>query len=299
MYLLSQCASVRQFILTELLPILSWEELNVVVDTWFDRHQKRWHATTDILPCLACAAAGGKAEDAIALSSFWSLSFFASRVFDSVQDDEDHDQLWMDGGANHAISRGLALIALANVSMTYVKTNEIAHREITRAFSRIWAIAAKSQTDSQNDLSIDGYFANIIASTGEPFATAVWSGGRLVTDDSEILQSLTNYGLSAGIALAITSDCHGLQSDLVAGIYKLPVLYALALDGYPRNSELCALLEKPAVSANDVSQIVTILDETKAVDWSMEIANQYRQRAVAALESLPATNTKLLIDYVI
>jgi geranylgeranyl pyrophosphate synthase len=298
MHLLSQCVSVRQFVLTELLPILAWEDLNGVVNAWFKRHQKRWHATTDVLPCLACEAAGGRAEDAVALSGFWSLSFLASRIFDSVQDNEDHDQPWMARGSKFAISRGLSLIALANVSMTYSQADDNAHREITRAFSRMWALAAKSQADTQSDFSIEGYFANIIASTGEPFATAVWSGGRLVTDDSEILQSLTNYGLSAGIALAITSDCHGLWSDIAAGIYKLPVIYALSLPEFSRHSELQALLEKPVISVENVTQIMGILDEIQAVAWSMEIANQYRQRAVAALAPLPATNTQSLIDYV-
>lgn len=294
---LSLTASVREFILSELLPPLVWENLDSVVTAWFTRHDNPWHASTDILPCLACAAVGGKAQDAVPLAGFWALSFFASQVFDSVQDDEDHEQPWMHGGQNYAISRGLALIALASVSLTYMQPGE-EQRDILRAFGRTWALAAKSQTDSQSDLSLEGYFANIIASTGQPFATAAWSGGRLATDEHELLHALSNYGLSAGIALAITSDCHGLRSDIAAGIYKLPTLYALSLESHAHYSELCTLLSCDTNTVANVERILCIHDEMQAVDWSMSIAGEYRQRAIAALRPIRVENKQPLIDYV-
>lgn len=288
---------VRDFITDELLTALAYPELNRVLEHWFKRHRNRQLAAIDVLPCLTCVAVGGSGEAAVPVAAFWPCYFLASKVFDSIQDDENYDQPWMDAGTKGAISIGLALIATGNSSISYLTEGEVAS-EILLAFGRAWALAAKSQIDPQNDLALETYFANIIASTAEPFATAAWSGARLATDDSLVLEAFTQYGLNAGIALAITSDCHGLQDDVADGIYKLPVIYAMSLNEHPRHDEMAALLRQCSKEPGRVEHTMAIMQSMHATEWSLTIAAEYRQRAKAALYGFTDENMLPLCDYV-
>lgn len=295
--------TVQQFINNELFAPLQWSNLNEVMAHWLSRHQSEWHAQTDILPCLACHAAGGSVESAIPVAGFWLLYFFASKIFDSVQDDDEHDQRWMADGVDDAISYGLAVMMAGNASLAHL-TNTNVQSIILRGFSRTWAFAAKSQTESQSILALDNYFKNIIASTGQIFATATWAGGRVATDDQETLQALRQYGLYTGIRLAILSDCRGLAgktdkpSDVAVGIYKLPVIYAASLENHPNHRELRSLLTGKRLDNAKTERVLSILSEMQAGAWSANIAQQYQQRAIDALASLPQQAIEPLIAYV-
>jgi geranylgeranyl pyrophosphate synthase len=289
---------VRDFVTDELITPLSYTELDSIIAHWFKRHSSQQLIAIDTIPCLTCAAAGGTGEKAVPLAAFWSCYFLASKIFDSVQDDENHDQLWMKGGVKGALSIGLALVAAGNAGLSYLDEKG-AISEILLAFGRAWAFAAKSQSDSQRDLSLENYFANVIASTAEPFATAAWSGARLTTETPEILDVFTQYGLNIGIALAIMSDCRGLESDVSAGIYKLPVIYAMSLERHPFRSELADLLQRGNDQSAHVDRTLEILQAMQAIEWSMTIVAEYQQRAKVALHGLDNEYPLPLFDHVV
>lgn len=295
---------VREFVLAEVIAPAMWQRLNEVIEYWLKRHQQLWHAYTDVLPCLTCAASGGTATEAIPVASFWLLYFYASKIFDSVQDHDEKDRPWMNGGESEAISLGLSLITAGNISLSYLE-NPATVREITRSFNRTWMMAAKSQTESQSNLSIDCYFENIIASTGEIFATAAWAGARTTTNDPKILSTFRQYGLYAGTRLAILSDCHGLKtndptkpSDIQVGIYKLPVIYAMSMAENPYRTELSQLLTGKPITYEQTVRVLSILDELQAVQWSLSFANLYAQKAIEALSQFTPASVEPLIAYV-
>lgn len=294
---------MQRFVTNELLAPLKWSSLDEVMAHWLSRHQSEWHAQTDILPCLACHAAGGSAESAIPVAGFWLLYFFASKIFDSVQDDDEYDQRWMADGTDDAISYGLTLLMTGNAGLAHLADPSV-QSIILRGFSRTWALAAKSQTESQSVLALDDYFQNIIASTGQIFATATWAGARVATSDQLVLKAFRQYGLYAGIRLAILSDCRGLAgkadkpSDVAVGIYKLPVIYGASLETHPDHQELRSLLTGGTLENSQTERVLSILSEMQAGAWSANIAQQYQQRAIDALAALPQQAIEPLIAYV-
>ena len=295
---------VREFAVRELISPAGWGRLDEIVEQWLKRHEKQWHAYTDVLPCLTCEAAGGAANDAIPVAGYWLFYFYASKVFDSVQDKDETDRPWMTAGPEQAISLGLSLITAGNISLSYLEDID-ASRDISRLFNRTWMMAAKSQTESQSNLSLDCYFENIIASTGEIFAAAAWAGARVATADPSMLRAFRQYGQFAGTRLAILSDCHGLKmddpakpSDVQVGTYKLPVIYAMSLEDNPYRAELSNLLTGAHITREETARVLSILDELRAVEWSLSFADLYAHKAIEALNGFEPALTNPLIAYV-
>lgn len=279
-----------------LLPPLAWQQLERVVDRWLERHRRPMHQLTDLLPCLGCVAAGGQAEKALPAAAFWIFYFFAAKLFDNVQDDENHHLLWMQDGTADAISYGLGLISVGNQALSHLE-DSAAMGAIGQAFGRTWALAAKSQTESQSVLAYDAYFANIIASTAQPFSTAVWSGAKMANADENICKQAADYGLWAGLYQSVRSDCRGLAVDVARGVYKLPVVLACEQQAHPRYAELRDLLADTESVESNAPRLLALLGEMQAVEQALAASSIYRDKALAALEGLPG-DSSLLHRYV-
>jgi geranylgeranyl pyrophosphate synthase len=136
------------------------------------------------------------------------------------------------------------------------------------------------------------------------FATISWAGARLGTDDATQLDLLQQFGYNIGIREAIRADCRDLNSrkhkkgDLSAGIYTLPMIYAISMTDHPCHPTLLARLENRPFSGEDVAELVALLIDMGALDWSMSVAQTYHEQAVAKLKLLPADCAEGLRIYV-
>lgn len=293
-----------QFINNELMTFWHWPEIKNLLLT---RHRVRAgsvNAWIDTLPILACTACGGDFEQSIPLAAAWSLYIFAGRILDDIQDDEGKEHLWNQEGAKQALPTASFIMGIAQMALARLQPLSQANADILDAFGRAVALAAQAQREqlglALETLSIDLYFNNLIARTAVAFATASWSGARVATAAPEVLEALYNYGMAVGIAIQIEDDCRDLvKSDMVFGIYTLPVIYALSQTQHTCHADLLSLLSVPEkMSAAQVSDTATILTDMKAFDWSRRMAHIYRVKAVDALSSMPPeSDTRYLRDF--
>lgn len=282
-----------QFINQELLSLWNWPEIAVI----FSERQKTRASNADIwvdvLPALTCAACQGQVEHSIPLAAAWSLYILAGRIMDDIQDNEGESHLWNREGPQQALPTALFVIGMAHTAMARLQPLSPAGSDILDAFGRVMAISAKAQREQASltwqTLSVESYFSNLVSRTAVAFATAAWSGGRIALANPETLEVLYNYGMAVGIAIQIEDDCEDLvKSDLCAGLYTLPVIYALSQTQHQDHAVLTTLLAEPdRNSVEQVNKMATVLSQMNAFQWSRQMAGIYRVKAVDTLSSLP------------
>lgn len=264
---------------------------------------------TDTLPAVVYHSLGGQSADVWPLTGAWLLHLLAARIFDDMQDDEGLARPWMERGPLGALPLGIAVLEAASLCVTHMTEQGATLRDLLQALSRTGMQAARAQAyEPQYDLSpraLEAYFDHIIATTGEVFATGAWLGGRLYGADEPILCALHTFGYNFGLQAAIMDDCLDVQpvvdgqgvSDLVNGRFRLPVLYAAAQVDHPIQPELLTRLQEP-LSVTQASEVMNLLEEMGAIDWSLHVAAVFREKAIAALSSVPEPARSVLATYV-
>ncbi len=275
-------AFLRAYILSE----TDWPDLIAHIINWNER-QCVTHARPLSLPLLACLTAGGDVESAIPLGAYWRLSLLAARILDDLQDGDGAAAPWNERGARQALPIASGVLAAANLCLTYLPVAGTVLQAVQRRLHTAWLLASRAQSHPPTTRQLDAYFENIIGASGSAFAAVAWSGGRLATDQGDVLELLSALGYNLGLRDAIYSDCRDLREDLGRGLFTLPVIYAGSLTGHPLQARLTALLENSPLTRDDVDEVCRLLDTMQAVDWSYQMARRFHEQASTALHQLP------------
>jgi heptaprenyl diphosphate synthase len=141
----------------------------------------------------------------------------------------------------------------------------------------------------------DDYFTAIAGKTAALYSSGCRIGGLVGRATPEEADALAAYGQGFGMAFQIVDDVldvvatdHELGKpaghDMAEGVYNLPVLRALI---GPTGDELRALLGGPLDEASR-ARALALVRESDGVPSALEVARGHIDRAVAALDVLPA-----------
>lgn len=298
----------HSFLTTQILPNLNWSELDWAVDHWVNRHVDSKSMVVDALPALVYGALGGSVETALPLNSSWLLYLIAARVFDDIQDGEGEGHPWNRRGLLLALPVGIGLMSTAAVCLSQQQADHDTLRSLYHLFGLTGVGAAQAQRNEQIEPGksevLESYFAHIIGATAQVFAAGARAGGCLFGASEQTLVALSDFGYNLGMKYAILDDCHDLagvsssSSDLANGRYRLPVLYALAQPVSVTQSQLHTMLQKARGDETAIIEVVGLLDELGAIAWSLNLAQVYRNKALAALSGLPEDSLEVLGAYV-
>lgn len=157
------------------------------------------------------------------------------------------------------------------------------------------------------------YLAVIAEKTACLIAAAGRFGGEFSRADDDRTATLERLGLAVGMAFQISDDIIDIASeseqsgktpgtDLVEGVFTLPVLYALAEPG-ATGDRLRELLDGPVTDAAVLAEALELLRTSAGMAQAKKVLEDYADQARAELAALPAgpANTALarLIDYTI
>jgi geranylgeranyl pyrophosphate synthase len=296
-------SATYDFILETFLPPFGWSEFESILRTYRAKRDSSPYAYIDVLPLLACAAAGGYPDRIYPLAAAWVLYTLAGRIFDDLQDGEGQDCPWNQDGLKSALPIGLFAIGTAPAALVHLPVSSDTKQEIGAAFSHVLALSAVAQSKrpTLEHLSIEMYFRNLAAKTSLAFATATWAGGKLAQPEpnGKVLDALYQYGLNAGMMGQIVDDCRDLATaDLRDGIFTLPVIYALTQEDHKDHARLKELLAVTTPPPDCIAAILSILQKMDAINWSLNVAGIYQNQAIAALDTLPAERVSPLLNYV-
>jgi octaprenyl-diphosphate synthase len=186
-------------------------------------------------------------------------------------------------------SRAFQLLAERNhpqiMKVLSQTTNAIAEGEVMQLMHR-----------NNPALTEANYVEMIYRKTAKLFEASAEIGAILGSSDPALQKAMAQYGLNLGLAFQIVDDLldytassfemgKNAGDDLGEGKATLPLIYAIQHS----SKEDAELLQKALRNGElkQLSNILKILEKTKALEYSLDKARQYFEKAVFALKEIP------------
>lgn len=148
----------------------------------------------------------------------------------------------------------------------------------------------------QPDISESHYFEVIHKKTAILFEAACETAATLSNSDAILTQQLTAYGYHLGIAFQLIDDAldytgnteelgKNIGDDLAEGKPTLPLIYAMH-----NSSDEQSIMIANSIREGDTSQlqsIITIIRDSGALDYTLNLAKEHAASAVKQLDFLP------------
>jgi octaprenyl-diphosphate synthase len=163
------------------------------------------------------------------------------------------------------------------------------------------------------DIDEETYFKVISDKTASLLETCCHIGALSATDNKEYQEAMRKFGLNMGMAFQIRDDILDYEGSTamigkpVGGDIKekkitLPLIYSL--DQVPsRKADDIRKIIKNGKKKENVNQVINFVREHKGIDYAIETARRYTDKAREALMALPDSQSKLaleaLVDFVI
>ena len=153
--------------------------------------------------------------------------------------------------------------------------------------------------------SLDHYFAVLRDKTGSLIALSAQLGAMLAAAPEELQKPLSEFGEAIGVAFQLVDDIIDIASDdadsgkepgtdLAAGVSTLPLLL---LEESPDKSDQALLARiRGATSRAELAPLIVELRQHPVLDQAREAANGWADRALLAIEPLPAGSVKSALE---
>jgi octaprenyl-diphosphate synthase len=199
------------------------------------------------------------------------------------------NNLW---GSVPAVLMGDFLLSRASAAIASLGRNDIA-RLIADTTAKICQGEMLHNTCRGNfNISIDEYLDIIEKKTGVFFADCCRLGAMASQADEQSAERLYEFGLNFGLSFQITDDLVDILGeenqtgktggrDFFTKTPTLPVIHAFSVLNSAAKDEL---LEAFNSEQADINRIVSILHISKSIEFAQSIAQQYEQKALAAIE---------------
>ncbi|PKM76343.1 MAG: hypothetical protein CVU90_13095 [Firmicutes bacterium HGW-Firmicutes-15] len=179
---------------------------------------------------------------------------------------------------------------------------------------RIMCIGEIKQMSLVGDLNVteDEYLEKTYGKTACLFASSCKVGALAGSMPSESVNALEQFGLCLGYAYQILDDLLDFLSessllgkpvgnDLLEGNITLPVIYALKSKDY--GTWLRSLLENRKLNTHQMAEVIQILIDSKAVEYSLHLARQFMTKGISCLDVLPVSSAikelRLMASYML
>jgi geranylgeranyl pyrophosphate synthase len=196
-------------------------------------------------------------------------------------------------------TRGLSLVARMHSEAVQVFADLAEH-----LVSEKWKVRESGQLLKTTEQE---YFEHAYAKSAIVLANCCKMGALLGSCPSEVVEAMTSYGYSLGMALQISQDLQVLMERIGGGdrisfakwdqgTLPLPLIHSLQESQHTR-----LLLSSTEVRAQSVACLALLrcLRETKSIRYTHEVVESYAKKAKASLSVLPASMIKtLLVDLV-
>jgi octaprenyl-diphosphate synthase len=262
-------------------------------------HGKRLRPVLALLSGGACGKIG---RGHIDLSVIVEMIHLATLVHDDVIDEAQMrrskptaNSRW---GNQIPVLVGDCLFAHSLKLAASYSTTEVC-RKISEATNTVCAGEILQTRERFNfDLTLEEYLRVVEMKTAALFAVSCELGAYLSGAGKTETAALRDYGLALGTAYQIYDDCvdifgdepqagKSLGTDADSGKLTLPLLLVLREAEEGERNRLRSLLQQDAMAHRE--QIASAAARNGAVTGTMNLIEQYTQRAVASLKPLKAT----------
>ena len=261
-----------------------------------------------LLGLLAYASIAGDHRRALPGAAAVELGHNFSLVHDDIEDGDTERRhrptLWKRHGIPQAINTGDTLFSLSRIALhrlTDLGFSDAKVLRLMRLYDETCLALCEGQyidiATSESDalMSVDGYFDMIGRKTAALISASIEAGALLATDDENVIARYRGFGWALGLAFQLNDDLLGIwgteqttgkePSDVAHRKKTLPVIYAIEHAGPDDRASLLALYARPEPSANEIAEIIAILERVGARDYTRDQARHYRDTALAELDA--------------
>ncbi len=261
-----------------------------------------------LLGLLAYASIAGDHRRALPGAAAVELGHNFSLVHDDIEDGDTERRhratLWKRHGIPQAINTGDTLFSLSRIALhrlTDLGFSDAKVLRLMRLYDETCLALCEGQyidiATSESDalMSVDGYFDMIGRKTAALISASIEAGALLATDDENVIARYRGFGWALGLAFQLNDDLLGIwgaeettgkePSDVANRKKTLPVIYAMEQAGPEDRERLLALYARPEPTADEVAEIVEILERVGARDYTRDQARHYRDEALSELDA--------------
>jgi geranylgeranyl diphosphate synthase type I len=297
---------------------------------WLDEnlkeaHQYRGKRFRPTLCLLTYNALSGVYDKALPAAAAIELIHNFSLIHDDIEDmDEERRHkptVWKLWGIAQAINVGDGMHVLANLAALRLKELNVTSSkivEVLEILNRSIIDLCEGQYldmcfEDKLDITTKMYLEMISRKTASLVEASTLIGATLATEDEKVVEHFRKFGRNIGTAFQIVDDIIGIwekktgkpkASDIRNKKKTLPILYAFEKASKKERRLLVQTFKKEKLSEDDISNVLGVLENVAAYEYSKNIAESYESRGLEELSSTGIENEamkklKMLAEFLV
>jgi octaprenyl-diphosphate synthase len=259
-----------------------------------------------LLVFLTARLNGEICEATFVAATFIELLHTASIVHDDVVDDaeERRGSLSINALWNSKIAVLVGDYMLAQGLLISVEKGRYDMLEIVSEAVKSMSEGELLQLQKSRKLNIkeEDYYKIITMKTAAIIAACTGCGARSVTSDTETILTMKDFGENIGIAFQIRDDLldyegNGLTgkapgNDIKEKKITLPLIYALEQSSNSKKRRILSIVKNKKKTKAEIAEVIEFVSENGGMKYAELRMNQYRDKALAILDSYPDSDVK-------
>jgi octaprenyl-diphosphate synthase len=277
--------------------------LNIILNYILRRKGKQMRP---LLVFLTAKLNGDIAESTYIAATCIELLHTASLVHDDVVDDahERRGSLSINALWNSKIAVLLGDYLLSTGMHICVEKSRYDMLEIISEAVKSMSEGELLQLQKARKLNIkeEDYYKIIVSKTAALLSACTACGARSVSEDTETIQLMKEFGENIGLAFQIRDDIldyegTGLTGKTVGNDIKekkitLPLIHALENSANSKKRHILNIVKSRKKTRSDIAEVISFVIEYGGIDYAEVKMNQYRDKALAILDSYPESEVK-------
>jgi octaprenyl-diphosphate synthase len=277
--------------------------LNIILNYILRRKGKQMRP---LLVFLTAKLNGDIVESTYIAATCIELLHTASLVHDDVVDDahERRGSLSINALWNSKIAVLLGDYLLSTGMHICVEKSRYDMLEIISEAVKSMSEGELLQLQKARKLNIkeEDYYKIIISKTAALLAACTACGTRSVSEETETIQLMKDFGENIGIAFQIRDDIldyegTGLTGKTVGNDIKekkitLPLIHALEQSPNSKKRHILNIVRNKRKTRTEIGEVITFVIDYGGLDYAELKMNQYRDKALAILDSYPDSEVK-------
>jgi octaprenyl-diphosphate synthase len=230
----------------------------------------------------------------------------ASLVHDDVVDDaeERRGALSVNALWNSKIAVLVGDYMLSKGLLITVEKNRYDMLEIVSEAVKSMSEGELLQIQKARKLNIieEDYYKIISMKTAAFIAACTACGSRSVTEDTDTIMTMKDFGENVGIAFQIRDDLldyegNGLTgkapgNDIKEKKITLPLIYALEQSPNSKKRHILSIVRNKKKTKAEITEVIEFVSEYGGMQYAELRMNQYRDKALAILDSYADSDVK-------
>jgi octaprenyl-diphosphate synthase len=277
--------------------------LNIILNYIIRRKGKQMRP---LLVFLTARLNGEITEATYVAATFIELLHTASLVHDDVVDDanERRGALSINALWNSKIAVLVGDYLLSKGMLISVEKNRFDMLEIVSDAVKSMSEGELLQLQKARKLNLkeEDYFKIIKSKTAALLSACTACGARSVSDDSETIQMMKDFGENIGIAFQIRDDLLDYEgtgltgkapgNDIKERKITLPLIHALEQTTHLKKRHILGIVKNRKKTKAEINEVISFATENGGMEYAELKMNQYRDKALAILDSYPESEVR-------